>query len=71
MFEFRTSYLFFGDFEIKVKAKDNNDYESEWSDPLPVSMPKNKPFNFNFPLLSWLLERFPNAFPILRYLLGL
>ena len=38
---------------------------------LEVTMPKNKPFNFNFPLLSWLFERFPNAFPILRYLLGL
>ena len=33
--------------------------------------PDNKAINFNFSLLSWLFERFPNAFPILRQLLGL
>ena len=31
-----------GDYQIKVKARDINGCESEWSDPLPVSMPKNK-----------------------------
>ena len=36
-----------------------------------LSTPKNKPFNFNFNLLSWLFERFPNVFPILRHLLEL
>jgi hypothetical protein len=30
---------------------------------------KNKPFNFNFPLLTWLLDRFPHAFPLLRHLM--
>jgi hypothetical protein len=30
-----------GNYEIKVKAKDTSNAESEWSDPLPVSMPKN------------------------------
>ncbi len=30
-----------GYYEIKVKAKDSNGAMSEWSDPLPVSMPKN------------------------------
>jgi len=39
--------------------------------PVTLTTPKNKPFNFNYPLLSWLFERFPNVFPILRYLLGL
>ena len=29
-------------YEIKVKTKDIHEGESEWSDPLPVSMPKNK-----------------------------
>ena len=29
-----------GNYIIKVKAKDSNGYESEWSDPLSVSMPK-------------------------------
>ena len=36
-----------------------------------LSTPKNKAFNFNLPLLSWLFERFPNAFPILRHMFGL
>ena len=31
-----------GSFEIKVKAKDTEGTQSEWSDPLPVSMPKSK-----------------------------
>ncbi len=60
-----------GDYEIKVKAKDEHGVQSDWSEPLPITMPKNKPFNFNFDLLSWLFERFPNAFPILRHMLGL
>ena len=33
------------------------------------TLPRKKVFNFN--LLEWLFERFPNAFPILRQLLGL
>jgi outer membrane protein assembly factor BamB len=57
-------------YTIRVKAKDVLGEESDWGY-LEVIMPKNKPFNFNFNLLSWLLERFPNAFPIMRQLLGL
>jgi len=57
-------------YTIKVKAKDTYDAESDWAT-LEVSMPMNKPFNFNFNPLSWLFERFPNAFPVLRHLLGL
>jgi hypothetical protein len=30
-----------GSFEIKVKAKDTKGIQSEWSDPLPISMPKS------------------------------
>ena len=37
-----------GEYEIKVKAKDIYGAESEWSDPLVVSMPKNKPI-YRFP----------------------
>ncbi|UCD13312.1 MAG: PKD domain-containing protein [Thermoplasmatales archaeon] len=57
-------------YEIRVKAKDIHDFESDWAT-LKVTMPKNKPAYFNFNLLSWLFERFPNMFPILRYILGL
>jgi hypothetical protein len=58
-----------GDYEIRVIAKDEHGAIGEWSDPLPISMPKNKqlidlPF-FNF------LEKFPRLFPILRNILGL
>ena len=60
-----------GSYNIQVKAKDAYDTESIWSDPLSVTMPKNKAFTFNFNLLNWLFERFPNAFLILRYVSGL
>jgi hypothetical protein len=33
-----------GTYSIRVKAKDINDAESEWSDPLVVSMPKDLKF---------------------------
>jgi hypothetical protein len=60
-----------GNYGIRVKLKDEWGLETDWSDPFPITMPKNKPFNFNFNLLSWLFERFSNAFPILRHLLGI
>ena len=59
-----------GNYTIKAKAVDMYGAESEWGT-LEVTMPKNKPFNFNFNLLGWLFERFPRMFPILRHLLGL
>lgn len=31
-----------GDYQIRVKAKDIHGMQSEWSDPLPISMPKSK-----------------------------
>ena len=54
-----------GNYEIKVKAKDIRNGESEWSDPLTVSMPRSRSIdNFN----PWLL-RLIQRFPILEYLL--
>jgi outer membrane protein assembly factor BamB len=55
-----------GTYIILVKAKDNYSQESEWGT-LSVRMPYEPP---HFQFFEWLLERFPNAFPILRYLLG-
>jgi len=46
-------------FEVRVKAKDVYGYESEWSDPLAISMPKNKAINSLFLFLERLIERFP------------
>ena len=54
-----------GEYEIRVKAKDEHDAESEWSDPLPITMPKNKVVN---PFLLF-LERLIERFPILEQLL--
>jgi len=56
-----------GTYIIKTKAKDSNAAESDWGQ-LSVTMPcsYNIPFQ---PFLERLFERFPHAFPILRYLL--
>ena len=59
-----------GTYIIKVKAKDVGGAESDW-ETLEVTMPRNKLFNFKSNLKSRLLERFSNAFPILRQLLKL
>ena len=58
-----------GTYQIKVKAKDVWGAESNWSDPLSVKMP----FSYNIPFQPFwerLFQRFPNAFPILRHLMG-
>lgn len=55
-----------GGYEIKVKAKDIYGRESEWSDPLSITMPKNKQcinvliLNFleNHPIIYRLIQRF-------------
>ena len=57
-------YRWFRTYNIKVKARDIYGAESDWSDPFPITMPRNKEMINS--MLLWLLERFPNAFPILR-----
>jgi len=59
-----------GTYTIKAKAKDIHGAQSRWGE-LEITMPKNKLFNFNVYLQNRLFDRFPNAFPILRHLLGL
>jgi len=57
-----------GTYSIKVKAKDTTGSVSFWSDPLSITMP----YSFNksiLQLLELFFQRFPNAVPILRYLL--
>ena len=56
-------------FDIKVMTMDENGGESDWSDPLSFSTPKNKQY-INMPFLKY-LEQHPYLFPILRQLLGL
>jgi PKD repeat protein len=56
-------------YSVKVKAKDASGKESSWSESLPITMPYTyTPKILQF--LESLLERFPNAFPVLRQLLG-
>jgi len=53
-----------GSYSVKVKAKNNNGYESPWSDPLTVSMPRSRSIvNIN----SW-LHRLIQQLSILEYL---
>jgi hypothetical protein len=54
---------------IKVKAKDTNDKETDWSEGLQITVIKNKALQK--PFLQNLFEKFPNIYVILRYFLGL
>jgi outer membrane protein assembly factor BamB len=55
-----------GTYTIKAKARDIYNQESDWGT-LSVTMPYELP---HFRFLEWLLELFPNAFPILRQFLA-
>jgi len=55
-------------YQIKVKAKDIYDAESNWSDPLSITMPYT--YNPMLQFLELLFQRFPHTFPLLRHLLG-
>ena len=58
-----------GTYELTARVMDTYGELSEWSDPLSVRMPKNKPY-LNTPFLRF-LENHPYIFPLLRQLLGL
>jgi len=50
-----------GTYEIKVKAKNANGAESDWSDPLAISMPKSKFYNtiqFFFEFYNRFMDKF-------------
>jgi outer membrane protein assembly factor BamB len=54
-----------GTYTIKARAKDIDNLWGPWGE-LKITMPYS--YEPQFPFIQWLLERFPNAFPILRYL---
>ena len=58
-----------GDYSIRVKVKDIYGGESDWSDPLSISMPVNKPLHFKQNLFNWLFEVFSNLFPLRNLIL--
>lgn len=55
-----------GSYEIRVKAKDVFDVESDWSEPLAVTMPKSRTFFNSF--LQFLQTFFPRIFTFLHSL---
>ena len=57
-----------GDYEIRVKIRDHNGGQSEWSNPSIVRMPKYK--NVHFPRLNWIFSKLPWNFPFLNLLLN-
>jgi len=57
-----------GNYTIRAKAKDTLGEESDWAY-LEVTMPVNQ--QNSHPWFTWFLERFPNAFPIMRQLFEL
>jgi len=66
--DFDHSWSNIGIFNITGRVQDEHGVWSEWSDPLPITMPY--PYQLKNPLIDWLFQRFPNAFPILRQLIG-
>ena len=57
-----------GSYEIKVKAKNVDGSESEWSDSLTVSMPRTKAMDKS---LLYFLDQYIHQYPVLRLLLNL
>lgn len=55
-----------GDYSIRAKVTDTSNLDSDWGT-LTVSMPCSYTPKLQF--LALLFQRFPNAFPILQYLL--
>ena len=55
-----------GIYNIQVRAKETDNLWGPWAE-LEVTMPVNQ--QVQYPFIQRLLERFPNAFPILRHLL--
>jgi len=54
-----------GSYQIKVIAKDDHGVQSDWSDPLTVTMPKSKGY-----FLLHLIERYIHNFPLFEHLLN-
>jgi len=59
------------EFNGKVKVENLENSEDYLYLDVTITTPKNKVSNYNFPLINWLFEQFPNMFPFLKFLLGL
>ena len=56
-----------GSYNLKVKARDTYGVESEWSNTLSVSMPRNRVINN--PLFTRFIDGFMDRFPLFARLL--
>jgi len=59
-----------GTYNVRVRAKDEHGVQSDLSDPLVVSMPKNKADNFKSLFLR-AIQNYPQMFSILKLIFGL
>ena len=57
-----------GDFNVKVKAKNSNEVQSEWSDPLSINMPRYK---VSFTIFQKLFSYNPTISRLIQYILKL
>jgi hypothetical protein len=57
-------------FTIRIRAIDEYDAASDWSEH-EINIPRSRSVEVNYNIFNWLFERFPNMFPLLRYLFGL
>jgi Peptidase family C25/Propeptide_C25/Peptidase family C25, C terminal ig-like domain/PKD domain len=57
-----------GNYSIRIKARDSQGHESEWSDPLVVTMPYNLPYMAK--LLDLIQSLFPRLFHFLELIAG-
>jgi hypothetical protein len=48
-----------GNYIVKVKSRDIYGSESDWSDPIPITMPRNRISNQLPRILLWFFEKFP------------
>jgi len=58
-------WLIPGNYQIKVKAKDTNGAESQWSDSVPVQIPRDRQILSH--LISRIAHNHPNLYLLLRY----
>jgi peptidase C25-like protein/PKD domain-containing protein len=54
-----------GDFQIRVQAKDDHGVQSAWSDPLSVTMPKNKLLPYDTFLIRY-IEHYPFLYSFMK-----
>ena len=66
-FNISHNYNHEGTFTIQAKAKDTIGAESDWAT-YTVTMPRNKQISNT--IFQHFFQRFPNAFPILRFIIG-